>query len=125
MRDVPVLALRDQNIDLPQLRDDLFRRRARASIKKKSPSLLISTGLGHARLLRTRSERPRSSRAAEQHDEVAPFHHSITSSARASKVGGTVSPSTFAVRRLMTSSNLIGACTGRSAGCSPLRMRST
>ena len=51
--------------------------------------------------------------------------YSITSSARASNVGGTMMPSTFAVRRLMTSSNLIGACTGRSAGFSPLRMRST
>ena len=31
----------------------------------------------------------------------------------------------FAVLRLMTSSYLVGACTGRSAGFSPLRMRST
>jgi MFS family permease len=30
-----------------------------------------------------------------------------------------------AVCRLMTSSYLVGACTGRSAGLSPLRMRST
>jgi hypothetical protein len=33
--------------------------------------------------------------------------HSITSSARASSEGGTVSPSAFAVLRLMTSSNLV------------------
>src|SRR5215467_11711379 len=42
--------------------------------------------------LRARRERPRR-RAAEQRDEHATFHlrdHSITSSARASKVGGTV-----------------------------------
>jgi len=31
----------------------------------------------------------------------------------------------FAVLRLTASSNLVGACTGRSAGFSPLRMRST
>ena len=43
----------------------------------------------------------------------------------ASKVGGTSRPSALAVLRLMTSSNLVGACTGRSAGFSPLRMRST
>ena len=36
-----------------------------------------------------------------------------------------VRPSAFAVLRLITSSYLVGACTGRSAGFSPLRMRST
>ena len=51
--------------------------------------------------------------------------YSITSSARVSKVGGTVSPSVLAVLRLITSSYLVGACTGRLAGFSPLRMRST
>jgi hypothetical protein len=51
--------------------------------------------------------------------------HSITSSARASNVGGTSRPSALAVLRLITSSYLVGACTGRSAGFSPLRMRST
>ncbi len=50
--------------------------------------------------------------------------HSITSSARASSDGGTAT-SAFAVLRLTTSSNLFGPCTGRSAGFSPLRMRST
>src|SRR6516162_4113022 len=52
-------------------------------------------------------------------------HHSITSSARASSDGGTSMPSALAVFKLMTSSYLVGACTGRSAGFSPLRMRST
>ena len=56
-------------------------------------------------------------------DELAP--HSITSSAMASSDGGTSRPSALAVLRLMTSSYLVGACTGRSAGFSPLRMRST
>src|SRR5262249_21319535 len=51
--------------------------------------------------------------------------HSITSSARASTVAGTSRPSAFAVLRLITNSYLVGACTGRSAGFSPLRMRST
>src|SRR5262245_11055587 len=68
-------------------------------------------------------ERPRR-RAAEQRDELAPFH-SITSSARASTDDGISSPSALAVLRLTTSSYLVGACTGRSAGFSPLRMRST
>src|SRR5262249_55888627 len=54
-----------------------------------------------------------------------PPHHSITTSARASRLSGTVTPSAFAVLRLMTSSYLVGACTGRSLGFSPLRIRST
>src|SRR5262249_42411049 len=38
--------------------------------------------------------------------------HSITSSARASTVSGTVRPSAVAVLRLIARSNLVGACTG-------------
>src|SRR5262249_21437426 len=72
----------------------------------------------HRRLLRTRRDRPRR-RAAEQRNELA-APHSITSSARASRVGGTSRPIAFAVLRLITSSYLVGACTGRSAGFSPL-----
>src|SRR5262245_37391673 len=45
-----------------------------------------------------------------------PSHHSITSSARTSSVGGIVRPSALAVIRLMTRSNLVGCSTGRSAG---------
>jgi hypothetical protein len=44
---------------------------------------------------------------------------------RPAVVGGTSRPSAWAVLRLITSSYLVGACTGRSAGFSPLRMRST
>src|ERR1700751_1802362 len=40
--------------------------------------------------------------------------YSITSSARASSVGGTFRPSALAVVRLMTVSYFVGACTGRS-----------
>src|SRR5262245_25758014 len=75
-------------------------------------------------LLRARRERPYGSRAAEQPDELAALH-SITSSASASTASGTLRPSALAVLRLITSSYLVGACTGRSAGFSPLRMRST
>src|SRR5262249_45183334 len=74
------------------------------------------------RLLRARRQRPRGRRAAEQDDELAPFHHSITSSARASSVGGISSPSMRAVCALMTSSNLVDCTTGRSAGFAPLRI---
>jgi hypothetical protein len=51
--------------------------------------------------------------------------YSITSSARASSVGGISRPSVFAVLRLMTSSNLVGCITGKSAGLSPLRILPT
>jgi hypothetical protein len=70
-------------------------------------------------------ERPRSSRTAEQRDELAPSHHSITSSARASRDGGTVRPSTLAVCVFMISSKLLDWTTGRSEGAAPLRMRPT
>src|SRR5262245_48523633 len=76
----------------------------------------------HCRLP-ARRERPRRS-AAKQRDELAP-NHSIISSARASSVGGTSRPSALAVFRLIVRSNFTGACTGRSAGFSPLSMRST
>jgi hypothetical protein len=52
--------------------------------------------LDTAPFLRARRERPRCRRATEQRDELA-SSHSITSSARASSVGGTSkrSPATF------------------------------
>ncbi len=52
-------------------------------------------------LLRPRRERPRGRRAAEKRDELAALAHSITSSARASSVGGTSRPSALAVLRLI------------------------
>src|SRR5262249_2518871 len=75
------------------------------------------------RLLRPRHHRP-CCRAAEQRDEVAALH-SVTSSARGRRLGGTSRPSARAVGRLMTSSNLLDCMTGKSAGLAPLRMRPT
>src|SRR5713226_4172238 len=79
------------------------------------------TGSG---LLRLRRKRRYQRRCTEKRDELAPLH-SITSSARASRVGGTARPRAMAVLRLIASSYLVGACTGRSPGFAPLRMRST
>src|SRR5262249_24709823 len=76
-------------------------------------------------LLRERHERPRDRCSAEKRDELAAPHHSITSSARASSVGGISMPRIRAVSALITSSNLVGCTTGRSAGFVPLRMRPT
>src|SRR5262245_65428157 len=48
----------------------------------------------------------------ERRDELAALH-SITSSARASTLAGISMPSALAALRLMISSYLVGACTGR------------
>jgi hypothetical protein len=61
--------------------------------------------------------------AVSRCSKTAPY--SITSSARARSVGGTSRSRAFAVLRLIASSYLVGACTGKSAGFSPLRTRST
>src|SRR5947209_4308859 len=101
---------------------------ARAFAHSRSIISAFSTSVSRRRMNILRDKWPCSRRAAEQRDELAASHfcaHSITSSARASRVSGTVRPSAFAVLRLITSSYLVGACTGRSAGFSPLRMRST
>ena len=71
-----------------------------------------------SQLLPTSRERPCHCCAAKKRDELAPFH-SITSSARASSVCGTLRPSILAVWALMTSSNLVGCTTGKSAGLAP------
>ena len=74
------------------------------------------------RLLRARRERPRGRRAAEEHDEVAAVH-SMTSSASESKLSDIVTPSAFAVFKLITNWNLTVSITGRSAGLMPLSTR--
>src|SRR5215831_20698725 len=75
-------------------------------------------------LLGARREGPRRRAARDQRDERAPLH-SITSSARASSVGGIVRPSARAVIRLITRSNLVGCSTGKLAGFAPRRILST
>ena len=58
----------------------------------------------------------------EQAQQGSPY--SITSSARCRRNMGTSRPRAVAVLRLITSSNLTGACTGSSLGLAPLKMRS-
>src|SRR5262245_17101969 len=77
----------------------------------------------HLHLLCPRRDRPHRRRATEQRDELAAPDHSITSSAAASSLSGTVRPSILAVCWLMTSSNLLDCATGKSSGLAPLRMR--
>ena len=52
---------------------------------------------------------------------VKSIRYSITSSARARRVEGTVMPSVLAVLRFITSSYLVGCRIGRSLGLAPLR----
>src|SRR5262249_57578747 len=77
-------------------------------------------------LLRPRDQRPRRRRGAtkerEERAAVRGGAHSITSSARRSTMSGTCRPIALAVFMLSTVSNLVGACTGRSARFSPLRI---
>src|SRR5262245_7386438 len=61
----------------------------------------------------------------QQHAVRGRQSYSITSSARASRDGGTSMPSTFAVVTLMTRSNLVGCSIGRSAALAPRRILST
>ena len=51
--------------------------------------------------------------------------HSITSSARASSVGGMSRANALAVLRLTTNSNLVGCSTGRAEALAPFNIRST
>src|SRR5262249_10015348 len=76
----------------------------------------------HRYRLRARRERPRCGSAAEQRDELAASHYSITSSASASIVGGISSPRILAALRLTTNSNFTDCMTGKSAGFSPWRI---
>ena len=134
-RDCPIDADVDRRYGMSNAGQDgrasVERRFLRTNINFESVDLTFSadeTDHRHRCLLRPRRERPRGRRTAEQGGELATPHlrgHSITSSARASSVGGTSRPSALAVLRLTTSSYFVGACTGRSAGLSPLRMRST
>src|SRR5262249_11805469 len=93
--------------------------------------LRIARAVGHQHadtphslgLLPARRERPSGSGAAEQRDELAASHHSMTSSASVSKLSEIVRRSALVVFRLMTKRNLVACWTGRSVGFAPLRIR--
>src|SRR5262249_51224354 len=76
------------------------------------------------RLLCLGGERRGEETARKRAEEHPARRHWITSSARCSSDGGIVRPSAFAVLRLITSSNLVGCSTGRSAGLAPFTILS-
>ena len=53
------------------------------------------------------------------------FHHLITLFARERNSGESVRPICFAAFKLITNSNFVGCCTGRSAGLAPFKILST
>src|SRR5262245_838419 len=71
------------------------------------------------RLLRMGGKRPSRCTADKRHELPPP--HSINSSARCWRCKGTVRPRAFAVLRLIVSTYLVGACTGKLDGFSSLR----
>ena len=66
-----------------------------------------------------RQHRQAAGAAAQDLSGAPAYVYSITLSARATNVAGTVTPSALAVLRLITSSNLVGCSTGMSAGLMP------
>src|SRR5262249_29466215 len=110
------------SLDPSQLPQAVFERdHARLCLRVASDKTHQHADPPHLLGLRARRKRPRDRRPAEKRDEIAPFH-SITSSASESSIGGRSRPSVLAVFRLITSSNLLGCMTGRSAGFVPLRI---
>jgi len=70
------------------------------------------------------AERLQALPCSDKRDELAP-RHSMISVAMSRRLSGTSIPRSRAVFRLMPKVNLVGACTGKSPGLVPLRMRST
>src|SRR5215471_1857062 len=71
-----------------------------------------------------RQNRQRGGAGCQMQKLSAGKFHSITTSAMASSLSGTVSPTALAVNRLMASSNLVGCSTGRSPAFAPRRILS-
>src|SRR5215471_4369092 len=74
--------------------------------------------------LRTKSHRTLSPNR-HLYRQLAPFDHSITSSAKASNLAGTSISRALAVFMLTTSSNFVGSSIGNSLGLAPLKILST
>jgi hypothetical protein len=96
----------------------LVERRRPARVGLFAPLRAKITSSAQSLALSGRPAKDRASILTEPHDEHA-SPHSITSSARASSVGGIVRPSALAVLRLVNSSTFVTCWTGRSAGFSP------
>jgi hypothetical protein len=103
---------------LPACGWSVWKRRAARTIQSNE------TMRADVRLLPTAAEKRTSPDVAEGPVAEVGGGHSITSSARASTLGGIVTPNAFAVFRLRTIMYLDACSTGRSAGFSPLKILS-
>ena len=83
---------------------------------------IFATGAAKACVPLDDSTSQRASFARNRCPQGGPATHSITSSAISRNSRETVRPSCLAVFRLRTSSNVVGCCTGNSAGLAPLRI---
>src|SRR6516225_4972665 len=96
----------------PRSRQRPIHQRKQSVRERSQARCALSFGLLSSPIRRTRSaccarrEPPRNRCAAEEREELAAAAHSITSSARASRPGGKLSPNALAVVRLITNSNL-------------------
>src|SRR5437667_8157516 len=122
-------ALVQMNIQLSEVLTDVMGMTGQAIIRdivagQREPAVLAKHR--NARVKASATEVPSPSGTLTLYSlPVSRRYHWITSSARSSSDCGIVMPSAFAVFRLMTSSNLVGCSTGRSAGLVPRRTLST
>ena len=89
------------------------------------PGIVRGKARGEVRRRRVRTYTQSAMSALPPIEDNLLHAYSMTSSARASSVGGTSRPSALAVVRLMTRSNLVGCSTGMSAGFAPRKILST
>src|SRR5262245_18994303 len=109
----------------PEAPEPSHQRRTRTSQTAIGDNNLINVRLTHfAGSSRTSPEVREVPQPDFLHGNKIVFFYSITSVAMASTLSGICSPRALAVSRLSTNSYFVGACTGKSAGFSPLRMRS-
>src|SRR4029434_2656722 len=99
------------------------RRKFTREFKLEAVRLIKDRGVSYVQASQDHKRGTSCRRTDERRDELAAVNHSITSSARASSIGGTVRPSALAVLRLITNSSLDGSSIGRSPGCAPLKIR--
>src|SRR6516165_3083309 len=118
-------AVFDRNVSsfvVPGFAEPFAKRGERLSIRGRRGAVEVAD---HRHHLLLRAERRRDRHRADQQEHEFAALHSMTSSARSRSVWGIVTPSSFAVFRLTTSSYRVGCSTGKSAGFAPLRILST
>src|SRR6516164_7377270 len=120
--DLRVTSIDQRGAPIPAVRGTEIERQGSTLSRRSLPSIAMPARAPQWPLPRTGWGASGAKRTAI-HSECGCY--SMTSSARARTEGGIVSPSALAVLRLTTSLNLVGCCTGRSAGLAPFKILST